>query len=96
MNDKFAYYGVWNPKRHNNCRYTMLLPRLRLVEPKYHTLSRFRFVGYIQEFIYQWVVKSYYVPRVARLYRCLFCTDVSQIRLFQGPVLVDIDDPDFV
>ena len=95
MSKKLLYYGSWNHKRHNNCRYAALLPRLRSVVPKYHTLSRFRLVAYLQGYIYHRIIEPWYVPMLARKYRGLFCTEVSQIRLFSGPIVVDIDDPVF-
>ena len=95
MSKKLVFYSTWNYKRHNNCRYAALLPRLRSVVPKYYTLSRFRWVAYIQQYIYHRMIEPWYVPRLARQYRGLFCTDVSQIHLFPGPVIVDVDDPKF-
>jgi glycosyltransferase involved in cell wall biosynthesis len=35
------------------------------------------------------------ISRLAQKYRALFCTDVSQIAHFPGPVIVDDDDPTF-
>lgn len=93
--NKFFFYSTWNNKRHNNCRYTALLPRLRMVVPKFYTITKLRIVAYLQEYLYHKVIEPLYIPRLAKKYRGLFCTDVSQIHLFSGPVVVDIDDPNF-
>jgi glycosyltransferase involved in cell wall biosynthesis len=95
MNNKLVFYGTKNYKRHNNCRYAALMPRLKMVVPKYYILNRFRVIAYLHEYLYHKVIEPLYIPWLAKKYPGLLCTDVSQIRLFPGPIVVDVDDPDF-
>ena len=99
MEKDYFWYGKWYPEGHNNCRYAALLPRIDSIEAVY----QFRFASYLHAAIWQRLDKylfsrywyPYYLACLGRKHRALFCTNVEQIAYFNGPVVVDDDDPTF-
>lgn len=91
--DGFVWYGPWSPY-YNNTRYGHLLSRLRNVRAVGYSLSRYRFLRRAQMEIYPRILARA-MAGLSRSWRGLFCTDVRQISYFQGPIVVDHDDPVF-
>ena len=96
--NQLVWRGSWYHKRHNNCRYAALLPRLQSVHPEYKLLSQFRLISGVQWRIDHWLLRRWWEPRkmemLARRYLGLFCTDLRQVYGFPGPIVVDTDDPE--
>jgi len=92
---ELVFHNAWNNKRHNNCRYSALLPRLHSVASRYFFVSDWSAAAYIQTKLFQKVLGPINLPKLANEYNGLYCTELAQITMFPGPVIVDIDDPDF-
>jgi glycosyltransferase involved in cell wall biosynthesis len=95
--------GDWLPT-HNNIRQAELLPRFSLVKTVYHTLpppqQRASLASLPGRLTYFWRthVKLPFLFKIwSRRYQILWCTSktLEQMPLFDGPVIVDEDDPIF-
>jgi glycosyltransferase involved in cell wall biosynthesis len=95
--DRVFFHAVWF-RGHNNPRYAALLPRLDRLDAYLLTCSDQRIVRGIQFRAYrrteQWR-NSVLLPRMSHRYRGLLSVDPNQVNYFDGPVVVDRDDPKF-
>jgi glycosyltransferase involved in cell wall biosynthesis len=90
----YAWVGPWY-RHHNNPRYFQLIPRLRTVTARRVPISGVRFVRRLQlRFAYPYVARAA-VKKLNGRSVGLFCTDLRQLPLFSGPIVVDFDDPLF-
>ena len=97
MND-IVWFGVWL-RQHNNPRYAELLPRLPMVDIHKISLSSNPLIWRIQfrlhSRVYPKLVYPFTFKSLSKKYRFLFCTNLNQIPLFDGGIVVDCDDPVF-
>lgn len=95
--DRVFFHAVWF-RGHNNQRYAALLPRLDRVDAYLLTCSDRRVLRGLQFRAYrrtERVRNEWLLRRMSSRYRGLFAVDVSQAQYFDGPVVVDVDDPNF-
>jgi glycosyltransferase involved in cell wall biosynthesis len=95
--DRVFFHSVWF-RGHNNPRYAELLPRLDRVDAYLPTCSDHRILRGLQFRALRRTEQLRYAalfPRVSNKYRGLFAADPNQARYFDGPVVVDVDDPKF-
>jgi glycosyltransferase involved in cell wall biosynthesis len=96
-NDRVFFHAVWF-RGHNNQRYAALLPRLDRVDAYLLTCSDQRVLRGVQFRAYrrtERVRNRWLLRHLSSRYRSLFAVDVSQVQYFDGPVVVDVDDPKF-
>ncbi len=96
-NDRIFFHAVWF-HGHNNPRYAALLPRLDRLDAFLLRCSDQRIVRGLQFRAYRRTEarrNAWLLPRMARRYRGLFCVDSHQPRYFDGPAVLDMDDPKF-
>lgn len=91
-----AYFNYWL-RTINNPRYDELLPRLENVTHYQALLSDYIPLRYL-EFRLWWLLSRRLIyplvlPRLRRIHSVLFSTDTTQIEFFDGPVVLDVDDP---
>ena len=95
--DRVFFHAVWF-RGHNNRRYEELLPRLDRIDAFRLVCSDRRLVRAVQFRAYRRTElrrNAWLLPRVSRRYRALFAVDSRQAQFFDGPVVVDMDDPRF-
>src|SRR5215217_1489759 len=95
--DRIFYTNLWF-KGHNNPRYAELLPRLS-------RLDRYLFVASDKRIPRGFQYRAYRSTRIARepalfalasrRYNAMFTTDTRQIPWFSGPIVADVDDPNY-
>jgi glycosyltransferase involved in cell wall biosynthesis len=83
----------------NNPRHAEMLPRLDRVTHYKVLFSDYIPLRWIQFRLWSiWSKRVIYpliLPRLRRLHPCLFSTDTNQVRFFDGPVILDVDDPPY-
>lgn len=95
--DRVFYHSIWF-RGHNNQRYAALLPRLDRVDAYLLTCSDQRILRGLQFRAYRRTESrrnAYLLRRMSQRYRGLLTVGVGQARFFDGPVVVDMDDPRF-
>src|SRR3954464_7843317 len=97
--NRIFHHNVWFRGGHNNARYRALLPRLERVDlymtqcanqPRLLRGVEFRLIQSTE----RWRYKALFAAANRKYTRAL-CADFSQIPLFRGKVVMDIDDPAF-
>jgi glycosyltransferase involved in cell wall biosynthesis len=95
--ERVFYHNIWF-RGHNNPRYAQLLPRLHRLDPFVVTCSDQRIVRGLQFRALRATRRlrnRLVFALAARRYQYTFTTDIEQIPFIRGPVVVDIDDPNF-
>jgi len=94
--DRIFHHNLWY-RGHTNRRYEELLPRLERVDAYLLFLPEQRVARGIG---YRLVgrspgTRSWIVRAGSRAYRSAFVTEIEQVAWFEGPIVVDLDDPAF-
>lgn len=96
--ERIFWSGLWF-RDHNNARYAELLPRLERLDAYFLTCSASRVPRGLQFRAYRGPIgtlgQRLFLPRAARRYAGMLCTEFRQIPLFPGPIVLDVDDPYF-
>jgi glycosyltransferase involved in cell wall biosynthesis len=95
--DRILFYSRWF-KGHNNAIYAELVPRLDRIDA-YLLVFALRRVPRALQFRGWLAIKPFHerllFARASKRYRGLLATDNEQIPVFDGPVVVGLDDPTF-
>jgi glycosyltransferase involved in cell wall biosynthesis len=94
--ERIFHHNLWY-RGHTNRRYEELVPRLERVdayllfvpEPRVARAIGYRLLGKSLG------VRAAIVKAGARRYRAMFASELEQIAYFDGPTVVDVDDPTF-
>jgi glycosyltransferase involved in cell wall biosynthesis len=94
--DRIFHHNLWY-RGHTNRRYEELLPRLERVDAYLLFLPEQRIargIGY--RLLGRGLGPRRAIVRAgSRRYRAMFATELEQVPCFDGPTVVDLDDPDF-